>query len=120
VGSLVCVARIPTNQDYLPVYCGRVSWSPAKTILSWAIVVPVPRALMYLAGPRASSSGSSSTGPRMEDYHGHMQTAGRQSVVDVQDEDIALRIFYGYLGRFTDTECILFSFFWVFVSYPIR
>jgi hypothetical protein len=75
---------------------------------------------MYLASPRASPSWTSITGREIEDYCGHMQTAGRQSVVDMQGEDIALQIFYRYLRRFTDTECILFSFFWGFVSYPIR
>jgi hypothetical protein len=44
------------------LYCDGVSWSPTKTIPSWAIVVPLPGALMYLASPRASPSWTSSTG----------------------------------------------------------
>jgi hypothetical protein len=64
---------------------------------------------MHLSNPRALSSWISSTGGRrIEDYPEHIQAAGRQSVVDVQ---VLLRIFYGHLGRFTDTACIFFSFF---------
>ena len=52
----------------------------------------------------------------MEDSYGkNTQTAGRQFVVDGQDEELGFTdLFYGRLGRFTDTECILF---FLFVSY---
>ena len=56
---------------------------------------------MYLASPRASPSWTSSTGRK------NTRTAGRQSVVDVQGEDIAftdllrmVRKIYGYIVLF--------------------
>ena len=46
----------------LPKCCDGVSWSPTKTIPSWAIFVSLLGALMYLASSRASPSWTSSTG----------------------------------------------------------
>jgi hypothetical protein len=56
---------------------------PYKTIPSWAMVVPLPGALMYLASLRVGQE--------------HLQATGQRSVVYEQDEGIG----------FTDTECIL-------------
>jgi hypothetical protein len=47
---------------YYLLYCDGVSWSPIKPYSTWAIVVPLPGAWMYLASPRASPSWTSSTG----------------------------------------------------------
>jgi hypothetical protein len=60
---------------------------------------------MYLASPRASPSWTSLTGrEKYEDSLEHVQTAGRQSVVDEKDKDLGFAdSFYGWLGRFTDT-----------------
>jgi hypothetical protein len=55
---------------------------PYKTIPPWAIVFPLPGALMYLASPRASPPWTSSTGKE------YTQAAGQRSVVHEQDEGI--------------------------------
>ena len=52
---------------------------------------------MYLASPRASPSWTSLTGrEKYEDSLEHVQTAGRQSVVDEKDKDLGFAdSFYG-------------------------
>jgi hypothetical protein len=84
-------------EDSIGEYCDGVSWSPTKPYNTWVIVVPLPGALMYLAGPRASLSWTSSTGQE------HTQAAGRRSTMDMQGENIAFtgllrmtRQVYGY------------------------
>jgi hypothetical protein len=58
-------ANCQTRKSTPLCYCAGVSW-PYKchTTLGNNLVVPEPRALMYLAGPKASSSRTSSTSRR--------------------------------------------------------